>query len=142
MKPQMTIQPYLTFPGHCEEAMRFYQACLGGELELQTIGDSPMAGQMPEAMKSRILHSTLRAGRWVIMGSDMVGERGIQKGNNVSLMLGCSSEKEIRDCYDRLSSGGKATHPLHITFWGALFGDLVDKYGHQWLLHFDERTAS
>lgn len=137
-----TIHPYLTFPGHCAEAMRFYQECLGGELQLQRIGESPLSQQMPEAMRNRILHSTLKAGSLVIMGTDMVSEQGMQAGNNVSLMLGCSTEEEIRTCYERLSKGGKATHPLHITFWGALFGDLVDKYGNQWLLHYDKRTIS
>lgn len=138
----MIIQPYLTFAGHCEEAMRFYQECLGGDLTLQKIGDSPLAGKMPAAMKNKILHATLRCGATVIMGSDMVGDKGIRSGNNVSLMLGCSSEEETRACYKRLSEGGEAAHPLHITFWGALFGDLVDKFGNQWLLHFDEREAS
>jgi PhnB protein len=37
-----TIHRYLTFDGKCKEAMTFYKECLGGELEFQTIGDSPM----------------------------------------------------------------------------------------------------
>jgi PhnB protein len=72
------------------------------------------------------------------MGSDMVSEQGLIKGNSVSLMLNCSSEEEVRACYDKLSAGGQATHPLHVTFWGALFGDLTDKFGNHWLLHFDK----
>lgn len=133
------IHSYLTFNGNCLEAMTFYQQCLGGKLEIQTIGDSPLSGKMPEEMKKNIVHSTLTRNGMVIMGSDMVGEKGLVKGNAVSLMLDCSSEKEIRDCYRKLAAGGEATHPLHVSFWGALFGDLTDKYGNQWLLHFDSR---
>jgi len=133
------INSYLTFNGNCREAMTFYKESLGGELSLQTIGDSPLADKMPPKMKDCILHSTLTNGALQIMASDMVGEKGLIKGTAVSLMLNCSSEEEIRDFYSKLSAGGEATHPLEISFWGALFGDLTDKYGNQWLLHFDEK---
>jgi PhnB protein len=111
---------------------------LGGELVLQTIGESPMADKMPKQMKESILHSTLTNGALVILASDMVSDKGLIKGNSVSLMLNCSNEKEIRNYYEKLSAGGEATHPLENTFWGALFGDLTDKYGNHWLLHFQK----
>ena len=132
------INSYLTFGGNCREAMTFYKNCLGGELELQTIGESPLADKMQPQMKDSILHATLTKGALVLMASDMVGENGLIKGNAVSLMLNCSSEDEIRTFYKKLSTGGQATHPLEVSFWGALFGDLTDKYGNQWLLHFDK----
>lgn len=132
------INSYLTFNGNCREAMRFYADCFGGELTLQTIGESPLADKMPAKMKDCILHATLTSGPLLIMASDMVGDKGLVKGTAISLMLNCSSEEEIRNYYTRLSDGGEATHPLEISFWGALFGDLTDKYGHQWMLHFDK----
>ena len=131
-----SINSYLTFNGNCREAMTFYQRCLGGELSFQTIGESPLSDKMPLQMKASILHATLINGSLVIMASDMTSEKGIIKGNSVSLMLNCSSEKEIRTYYKKLSSGGNADHPLEDTFWGALFGDLTDKYGNHWLLNF------
>jgi len=72
----------------------------------------------------------------------MVGEKGLQKGNAVSLMLNCSSEEEIKKYYAKLSAGGEATYPLETSFWGALFGGLTDKYGHHWLLHFDKNAKN
>jgi PhnB protein len=89
-------------------------------------------------MKQNILHSTLTRGPLLIMASDMVSEQGLRRGNAVSLMLHCSSEEEIKTCYARLCRGGQATHPLENTFWGALFGDLVDKFGNHWLLNYDK----
>ena len=68
----------------------------------------------------------------------MTDEKGLIKGNAVSLMLNCSSKEEIKTFYANLSAGGQANHPPEISFRGALFGDLTDKYGNQWLLHFDE----
>lgn len=140
-KKNMTqINSYLTFNGNCREAMSFYAASLGAELTLQTIGESPLADKMPPQMKESILHSTLSRGELVMMGSDMVSEKGLVKGNSVSLMLNCSSEEEIRSLYEVLSKDGEATHPLETSFWGALFGDLTDKFGNHWLLHFDQSS--
>jgi PhnB protein len=132
------INSYLTFNGNCREAMTFYQECLGGELFLQTIGESPIAEQIPPQMKESILHATLTKGALIIMASDMVSEQGLIKGNNVSLMLNCSSEEEIRAFYQKLLEGGEARHPLENTFWGALFGGFIDKFGILWLLNFDK----
>jgi PhnB protein len=132
------INSYLTFNGNCREAMTFYKECLGGDLTLQTIGESPLADKMPPQMKESVLHSTLTKGALQIMASDMVSEQGLVKGNSVSLMLNCSSEEEINAYYANLSKGGKATHPLENSFWGALFGDLTDRYGNHWLLHYDK----
>lgn len=134
------INSYITFNGNCREAMNFYKDCLGGDLTLQTVAESPMGEQFPPKMKNSILHSTLVRDQLVLMGSDMVSEKGLNRGNGISLMLNCSSEKETRDFYQKLSSGGEATHPLHDTFWGALFGDLKDKYGNNWILHFDKKN--
>ena len=132
------INSYLTFGGNCREAMTFYKNCLGGELTLQTIGESPFADQMPPQMQQGILHATLTKGALVLLASDMVAEEGLTRGNAVSLMLNCSSEDEIKAFYNSLSAGGQATHPLENSFWGALFGDLTDKFGNHWLLHFDK----
>lgn len=119
--------------------MKFYQQCLGGKLRFQTIGDSPVPGKMPVKMKQCILHAELRSKNIVLAGSDMVDETGLRKGNNVSLLLFCHSEKGIRTCYNKLVKDGEATHPLQISFRGALFGGLTDKFGNHWLLHFDKR---
>ena len=132
------INSYLTFNGNCREAMEFYKECLGGTLVLQTIGESPMADKMPQQMKDCILHATLTKETLILMGSDMVGEKGLIKGNAVSLCLNCSSEEEIKTCYANLSKSGEATHPLETTFWGATFGDLTDKYGNHWLLNYEK----
>lgn len=130
------INSYLTFNGNCREAMNFYKDCLGGELSIQTIGESPISDKMPEQMKQSILHSTLIKDQLILMGSDMVGDSGLIKGNAVSLMLDCDSEEEIQRIYSKLSEGGSAEHPLENSFFGAVFGDLTDKYGNHWLLHF------
>lgn len=131
------INAYLSFNGNCKEAMTFYQKCLGGVLSFQTIGDSPLANKLPKKMLSNVLHATLSKEQWVIMGTDISPEPGLVVGNAVSLVINCSTEQEIRQYYSKLVQGGKSTHFLAPTFWNALFGTLIDKYGHQWLLNLN-----
>ncbi|HVI45389.1 MAG TPA: VOC family protein [Chitinophaga sp.] len=128
------INAYLTFAGNCREAMSFYRECLGGRLTIQTMGELGGAAKLPAAIRKIVVQATLVSESLVLMGSDMVGEGGLIKGNTVSLMLHCNSEGEARNCYRKLAAGGLATHPLRSNFQGRLFGMLTDRYGHQWLL--------
>ncbi len=136
----MQINSYLTFSGNCREAMTFYKECLGGELRFQTVGESALADKMPAHMKECIVHSTLTKGALVLQGSDMTPQSGLVKGNSVSLSLNCNSEEEIKNFYAKLSVDGNADHPIEDTFWGAMFGDLTDKFGNHWLLNFTKNA--
>jgi len=128
------INTYLTFNGNCREAMAFYRDCFGGTLTFQTVGDSPGTDQLPGAMKWIILQGTLVNDQLILIGSDMVSEQGLVTGNAVSLMLRCSIVEELKGYYKKLSSGGTEIQPPENTYWGAMFGVLQDRYGHQWLL--------
>ncbi|KQM75937.1 glyoxalase [Pedobacter sp. Leaf216] len=132
------INSYLTFNGNCREAMTFYQHCLGGELSFETIGESEHADKMPNHMKRSIMHAVLAKDELVIMATDMVEERGLIRGNAIAMMLSCSSEEEARSFYNKLSTGGQPSHPLEVTFLGALFGDLTDRFGNTWLINYDK----
>lgn len=125
---------FLTFNGNCREAMLFYKDCFGGELELQPLENSPLAKGLPEVMQQAILRATLKREGLYIQASDLVGDNGIQKGNNVSLLLSCSTDPELRRYCTKLLKGGKMTQPLRKNDWGQLRGDLVDQFGIQWLL--------
>ncbi len=118
--------------------MTFYQDCLGGELTFETIGESVIVDKMPNIMKRSIIRAILAKDDLVIMATDMVEERGLIKGNSISMMLNCNSEEEAQTFYCKLSAGGKASHPLQETFWGALFGDLTDRFGNNWLINYDK----
>lgn len=131
----MRINSYLTFNGNCREAMCFYQKCLGGELTFQTLGESPHTEGLPEAMKGSVVQATLVVyDELLIMATDLVAEEGLTRGNTIALMLHCSTSEELKTCYAKLSQGGLQTHPLSLTVWGALFGDLTDQFGVQWVL--------
>ena len=141
------IHAYLTFDGETREAMEFYHHCLGGDLEIQTVGESPMAEEVLAEAHDRVLHSSLRDGELVLMASDRLDHGGenrqLVKGNAVHLSLNCTSKEEIQTCFASLSRGGEVTMPLQEQFWGALFGMLTDQFGMHWMLNYElEQTGS
>lgn len=131
------INPYIGFGGKCKEAMTFYKDCIGGKLELQTVGGSPMEEHCPAEMKDSILHSALTKDSLMLFGTDMSGPGGLTKGNNVSLCLSCSSEEEINDFYTKLSEGGQIMDPLKMQFFG-MMGMFKDKFDIPWMVFYDK----
>jgi PhnB protein len=131
------INAYLNFNGHTREAMSFYKECLGGELVMQKIAESPMAAQMPSEMGPKILHSSLTNNAIILMASDCMGA-AIVNGNNIALCINCSSEEEITRFFNNLATAGKVNEPLQQSFWGATFGSLTDKFGIHWMFNYSK----
>ena len=129
------IYSYLTFNGNCREAMSFYKACLGGKLTFQTVKQSPMSARMPARMRDCIVQSVLKKDEFVLIGTDLVGDSGLLKGNAVSLMLRCESERQAKSCYRKLAEGGHVTNELKPTEDGGIIGNLVDKFGTYWIIY-------
>ena len=130
-----TLQPYLTFNANCREAMNFYKECLGGELSLMVVGESPVADKMPPKYKDQILHSSLKNEELEIMATDMQPESLIE-GNSNHLCLICKTEEETKNLWDKLSVGGKINQPLHKMFFGWI-GTFTDKFGKRWMMECD-----
>lgn len=129
------LNPYLTFNGNCREAMTFYHGVLGGDIFMQTFGDSPM--EVSDKEKDQVMHSSITSGSIVIMASDSMPDHPVKIGGNVSLSINCTSREEVEKLYNALTLGGQATMPLQDTFWGAYFGMLTDKFGVQWMFNYD-----
>ena len=132
----LKISPYLTFNGNCREAMTFYKECFGGELYFQTIGESPLSSNMTVQMKNVILNSTLHNESFMIVGTDMVGNEGIIKGNSFSILVNCTSQEEAKKVYEKLSDGSFTGNSLQNKYWGGLFGYITDKYNNHWLINY------
>lgn len=132
------LSPYLRFnDGKCREAMNFYKECLGGQLEIQTIGESPMAKEMPPEKQDYIMQSTLEKENVLLMASDMMRDKATV-GDNISIAYACESDEEIKTLFSKLSEGGEVFMPLDEVYWGATFGVVTDKYGIEWMLNFQK----
>ena len=135
------LNPYLSFNGNCKEAITFYHQCIGGDLAIQTVAESPMADKLPPDMQSHVMHSSIsKDGHFLIMASDMHRTK-LLEGNTVHLCMNFSSEEEIRSAFTNLSEGGVILEGLAKMFWGGLFGALTDKYGKSWIFNYEEKAG-
>jgi PhnB protein len=57
-----TLTTYLLFDGKCAEAMEFYKSCLGGELTVTKVGESPAKDFMPPTMHHKVVYAQLKGG--------------------------------------------------------------------------------
>lgn len=133
----MRIQPYLSFNGHCEEALNFYRDQLGAEiLVLMRFKDSPEPppdGALPAGMQDKVMHSSIRIGDSEIMATDgeCSGTAGFQ---GISLTLSVSDDAEARQRFEALANGGQVTMPLGRTFFSPSFGIVKDRFGVTWMV--------
>lgn len=132
----MKLSPHIRFNNDkCREAFAFYKDCFGkAETTFMTLGDSPMAKEMPEA-KDKIMHATFKSGDVFFTGSDTMRDPAII-GDQVSLMVSCDDEKQLRDLFAKLEQGGDVFMQPEKQFWGAVFGMVTDKYGVEWNLNY------
>jgi PhnB protein len=129
----LSLTPYLLFDGTCLQAMQFYQSCLGGELTVMTVKDSPASKRLPAALEERIINARLRGDGVDISASDWLRpDRAPARGNTVCLYLSAAGRERIEGAFARLSDGAEVTDPLSGQFFG-LYGALNDRFGVRWM---------
>ena len=132
----MEIQPYLFFNGRCEEAVEFYRAALGAEVEmLMRMKESPDGTHpdLPPGSENKILHGCIRIQGSPILVSDGNAEGG-PKFEGFSLSLNVPDTATAERWFKNLSAGGQVTLPLSKTFFSPMFGMLKDRFGVGWMV--------
>jgi PhnB protein len=128
--------PFLLFDGNCAEAMTFYHQCLGGELTLTKLGDTPMRDNFPPEKHDRIINAQLVSGDIDISATDWMASPELDRveGNNFAVYVTGKSYDELKPAFDKLRDGenNKRLQELHEMPFGT-FGQFYDKYGVQWI---------
>lgn len=128
-----TLTPYLLFDGNCHQAMQFYKSCLGGELAVTKVKDSPAKDYLPAFQQEKTLHARLKSDSLEISASDWLRtDQTPVRGNTVCLFLSGGSLQEMKALFERLSEGAEVTDPLKEQFFGT-YGALNDKFGVRWM---------
>lgn len=140
-----TVNPYLTFPGNCEEAFNFYKKVFGGEFAyVGRFAEMPPQEGMPpvsEADKNKIMHVSLPISKeTILMGCDDWGGRSTY-GDSIGLSIAADSKEDADRLFQQLSSDGKTTMPMGDTFWGSYFGMCTDKFNINWMIGYDQPRA-
>jgi PhnB protein len=130
----MLVQPYLSFEGRCDEAVKFYQAAVGAEVQmLMRFKEAPDQSMMSPGSADKVMHVSMRIGDSVVMASDgrCSGTTGF---NGISLSLSVADDAQAERLFAGLSDGGQVTMPLAKTFFASKFGMLTDRFGVSWMV--------
>ncbi|RAR56934.1 PhnB protein [Paraburkholderia unamae] len=133
----MQIQPYLSYPGNCAEAIAFYHEALGAqELFKMHFKDAPPDPErpLPPDLADKIMHATLQVGDAQLMMSDGGCMTQNDKFLGFSISLTAPDAATAERYFTALSKGGNVTMPFQKTFWSPGFGMLNDKFGVPWMV--------
>lgn len=132
--------PFLLFDGNCAEAMTFYHECLGGELVLTKLGDTPMKAQFPREKQDRIINAQLKSSNIEISATDWMASPALEpkQGNTFAIFVIGGAYEELEKIFDKLGAGAETERfqELHEMPFG-MYGQFYDKYGVQWIFKGD-----
>ena len=132
--------PFLLFDGNCAEAMTFYQECLGGELTLTRLGDTPMKDQFPQEKHNRLINAHLTSGAIELSATDWMASPEFDpvQGNTYAIFVTGNTYDELKTIFDKLRDGDNNTRlqELHKVPFG-IYGQFYDRYGVQWIFRGD-----
>jgi PhnB protein len=133
--------PFLLFDGNCADAMTFYHECLGGDLTLSKLGDTPMKGMFLPEKHGRIINAHLKSGEIEISATDWMAspEFDPTQGNTFAIFVTGETYDELKIIFDKLKDGTNNTRlqELHEMPFG-VYGQFYDKYGIQWIFKADK----
>jgi PhnB protein len=133
--------PFLLFDGNCAEVMNFYHDCLGGELTLTKLGDTPMKDSLPVEKHGRIINAHLKSGDIEISATDWMASPEFDpvQGNTFAIFVTGLADDNLKAIFDKLKDGenNKRLQDLHEMPFG-LYGQFYDKFGVQWIFRGDK----
>ena len=133
------LNPYIGFTDNARQAMEFYKGVFGGDLIVNTFGESG-AQDSPDADK--IMHAQLETDRgFTLMGADTPTGMERNPGDTITISLSGDDADVLRGYWDKLSGGGTVTMPLEKQMWGDEFGMCVDQFGIPWMVNIGQPQA-
>ncbi len=134
--------PFLLFDGNCAEAMTFYHHCIGGELRLTKLADTPMKDQFPIEKHNRIINAHLKSGDFEISATDWMAAPVFNPllGNMSAIFVISDNYDELETVFTKLADGAEKERfqELHEMPFG-IYGQFYDRYGFQWIFRGDVR---
>ncbi len=122
--------------------MTFYRTCLGGELKLLKLGDTPMKAQFPAEKHNRIINAHLKSGAIDISATDWMASPALEPklGNTFAIFVVGGTYHELKTVFDKLAEGASKEwfQELHDMPFGT-YGQLFDKYGVQWIFKGEKK---
>lgn len=129
------VHPYVHLNGQALAAIAHYEQALGVKArDVMMWRDLP--GAAPGSMADHlVMHARLPVGNGLLLVSDSHPDHPGPTTSNVTLHVELDDLADQARIFDALAAGGSVVMPLHRAFWGATFGQLVDRFGVSWMLH-------
>lgn len=144
-----SLNPQIIFDGQCGDAIALYERILGAKaVRVVRYSEMQAGAPIPEDRRGWYAHATLQVGGGVLMVSDDVfhGRQSPMPGHaegRGTVHLEFADPAELRKLFDALAAeGGHVIMKPHDTFWGAVYGALVDKFGVGWDFHHEQKKES
>jgi|SRR6188474_1235791 len=127
----MRLDAYVNYRGVCEEAFRFYEKHLGGEITgIVRHADIPNPN-IPADWKSKVLHAQMKIGATVLMGADIPNAEPMR---SAYLTLTLDRQEDAERIYAVLTEGGEIFMKMDKTHFANRFAMLRDRFGASWML--------
>jgi PhnB protein len=131
----MQLNSHVIFNGQCEDAFKFYEACLGGEIVgMWRHAETPGENHVPGESHNQVIHATLDLDGDLLQGCDVPSDH-YQKPQGFSVKLDLKDTAEAERIFQALAEDGTVQMPLQETFWALRFGMLVDRFGIPWMIN-------
>jgi PhnB protein len=130
----MQLRPNLNFAGNAAEVLAYYQAALGGELEIIRFGGSLPAEHVPPGWEDKVLYGRLLTAVGEVDVMDAPPGRESTIGGNVAIAVDFEDEERAANVFAKLADGGNVMMPFEETFFARRFGMTSDKFGTRWMI--------
>lgn len=134
----MQLNAYRHFNGQCEDAFKFYQKCLNGQMKtMLSYGDSPGDSDVAADWRGKIMHACLVVGNTTLMASDGPASR-YAKPQGFSVNIATNDPAEAERVFQAMSENGQVIMPLQETFRALRFGMFTDRFGIGWMVNCEK----
>ena len=126
--------PFLLFDGNCADAMQFYQTCLGGELTLTRLSETPMKDQFPPEQHHKITYALLASGAVEISATDWLHPTHQRvQGNTTAIYVTGDGYEELLPIFEKLRDGADTEFLVELREMPfGIYGRFTDRYGVEW----------
>ncbi|MBK8256189.1 MAG: VOC family protein [Polyangiaceae bacterium] len=142
MSSVIGLWAHLLFNGVANEAIDHYAQALDATVAARMFWRDMPGGGAPEDKAGWVMHSRLIVGKNSLLVADDFGGPDAPPKTNGTLMIEFNDAADMAKKFEALAVGGKVLMPIHDAFWGAKFGQLVDKFGVPWMFHCESKPAA
>ena len=127
----MKLNVYINYPGHCEQAFRFYEEHLGGRITMLQRHSERPGGPAAADGGDAVLHARIELGDSVVMGADIPNSQPMR---SAYLTLTLPAPEEAERVYALLIEDGEVFMEMEENFFAQRFAMLRDRFGTSWML--------